>query len=361
MVMDSEPDELELARRARDGDREALEVLVERLRPGLFALAYAELRHYEEAQDAVASALLQICRHLADLREPERARAWIWSVARNESRQLRRRRARLREDPAGERLEAIDEGRSAPRAPGGTDADLRLDVERALWRLPRDQARAVALHYLAGLSVEEIARRTGRPSGTIKRWLHGGRRRLADELEEYAPMKRREALKLLAATPVAATTLQGSGQTAPKPAASAAIISSELPADLLKKMVKAARAAGFDRVVTLNAPPSLQAVGKGDACEYHLPASLREVSVVVLDEWIGGRSSFEVLAILKGAVEAKQMAFFMLAAAPSDSTIFAAWAAGVDCFLTKPFDLAEFQKFMQHLRERRAAAEGTGA
>ena len=56
MMMKPEPDELELALRARNGDREALAELIERLRFGLFALAYAELRHYEDAQDAVPPA-----------------------------------------------------------------------------------------------------------------------------------------------------------------------------------------------------------------------------------------------------------------------------------------------------------------
>ena len=75
--MDVKPDEYELACRAREGDREALSELVERERLRLFALAYAELRHYEDAQDVVASALLRICRHVGELREPERVRAWM--------------------------------------------------------------------------------------------------------------------------------------------------------------------------------------------------------------------------------------------------------------------------------------------
>src|SRR6266567_667469 len=84
-VMDPEPDEIELARRARDGDREALAELVERARLPLFALAYAELRHYQDAEDAVAAALLQICRHVGELRQPERIRAWMQSIVRNEA------------------------------------------------------------------------------------------------------------------------------------------------------------------------------------------------------------------------------------------------------------------------------------
>src|SRR5947209_6445405 len=86
LMMDPEPDECELARRARDGDQEALSELIERVRLRLFALAYAELRHYDDAQDAVASALLRICRHVGELREPERARAWMNTIVRNEAR-----------------------------------------------------------------------------------------------------------------------------------------------------------------------------------------------------------------------------------------------------------------------------------
>src|SRR5713226_6551788 len=106
--MDPEPDEAALARRAREGDREALAELVERARLPLFALAYAELRHYEDAQDAVAAALLQICLHVAELREPERARQWMYRIARNEARLILRRRA-----AAPLRLEADDDDRHA--------------------------------------------------------------------------------------------------------------------------------------------------------------------------------------------------------------------------------------------------------
>lgn len=83
-MMEAEHQEYELALRARDGDREALAELVERTRVRLFALAYAELRHYDDAHDAVAGALLRICRHVGELWQPEpvtcpksRCRAWM--------------------------------------------------------------------------------------------------------------------------------------------------------------------------------------------------------------------------------------------------------------------------------------------
>src|SRR5215831_1471014 len=127
-MMKLEPDELELAIRARGGDQEALAQLIERLRVGLFALAYAELRHFEDAQDAVASALYQICCHAADLRDPKSLRAWMYTIVRNETHRMRRGKQ------AG--LASLDEAILV----GMEDPSplLRLDIERALRQLPRD-------------------------------------------------------------------------------------------------------------------------------------------------------------------------------------------------------------------------------
>src|SRR5712692_678505 len=120
MVMNTEPGEYELALRARQGDPDALAELVARTRMRLFSLAYAELRHYDDAHDAVASALLQICRHIKELREPERVRAWMQSIVRNEARRLRR--------GPGASVMRLDGAEI--EAEGPVQSFLRLDIER---------------------------------------------------------------------------------------------------------------------------------------------------------------------------------------------------------------------------------------
>src|SRR4051812_5165294 len=155
--MNREPDEYELALRAREGDRQALAALVERTRQRLFALAYAELRHYEDAQDAVAAALFQICRHVAELREPKRVREWMHTIVRNEVRRLRRGR------PSTLPLEDADAAMYDDRL-----SLLSLDIDRALRQLPGDHAAASRLFYLEELPIAEIARRLDRPEGTVK-------------------------------------------------------------------------------------------------------------------------------------------------------------------------------------------------
>ena len=87
--MDTPPDEYGLAKRALDGDVGALSHLAERLRAPLFAAAFGELHHYDDAQDAVAAALLRICRRIGTLRDPSQIRPWAAQVVRHEARRLR--------------------------------------------------------------------------------------------------------------------------------------------------------------------------------------------------------------------------------------------------------------------------------
>ena len=59
-----------------------------------------------------------------------------------------------------------------------------LDLRQALEQLSPEQRAAVALHYFDGLSVEEVSRSLGIPSGTVKTRLLYARRKLSRLLRE---------------------------------------------------------------------------------------------------------------------------------------------------------------------------------
>lgn len=67
--------------------------------------------------------------------------------------------------------------------PHGPTED-RVAVVAALRTLGPDMRETLAMHYLADLSVDEIARQTGTPAGTIKARLHRGRAQLAKLLAD---------------------------------------------------------------------------------------------------------------------------------------------------------------------------------
>jgi RNA polymerase sigma factor (sigma-70 family) len=292
-MMNGEPDEYELVLRAREGDRDALAELVERTRLKLFALAYAELRHYDDAHDAVAAALLRICRHVAEVREPARVGAWMQRIVRNEVRRLRR----------GPDAATPLEEEQAP-AGDGEPSLLRLDIERALRKLPGDQARAIRLYYLADLSVPDIAERLGRSENTVKSWLYRGRRHLASHMEGYAPMT-------------------------PRP--KAVLVHTDLETALAQQVTDALRAAGYDPRV-LN-PVHL------DGVLY----TIKGAHCIVLDEWIGGRSAFELVIHMKANPATREIPICLLCAEPSNFTVSTCWAAGVDRLLNtkSPEDMAQ--------------------
>ncbi len=299
--MNPEPDEYSLALRARSGDREALAELVERTRQRLFALAYAELRHYEDAQDAVAAALFQICRHVGELREPGRAREWMQSIVRNEVRRLRRGRPSTL--PLEDGDAAVDDDRLSL---------LSLDIDRALRQLPGDQAQASRLFYLEEIPIAEIARRLARPEGTVKSWLHRGRRRLALEMEGYAPMTPTPELK------PEPTQAQG------KPPLPAAIIHTDLDPALLRKAREVLQAAGYDAREVLFRSPSLDVF-----------PTLRDCQLLVVDEWLDGRSAIEFLLNKLGHSDTKEIPICLLCTEPSMFAASAYNIAGVKRLVNK--------------------------
>ena len=322
----TEQDEYALVIRARDGDLEALALLVERLRLWLFAVAYAELGHYQDAQDVVASTLVRASLHIGDLRDPARLRVWMRSIVQNEARRLLRKRVPIQD--------GLHERREEP--PPEEASLLRIDVEQALRRLPRDQSHAIALFYLGGISIQEIARRTGRPEGTVKSWLHYGRRQLAYVLKEYAPMQ--------------------------PPEWTATLVSTDLEPATLQALSDALRSAGYTRINHLSnylELARLEETDDGDAKTFHLSNALQGTRFLILDERIGGHSAFELYPILRATAEGKAMATCLLLdpAGEQDSRarVLSAWASGFDLCLTKPVESEEFARFAKVIREKSAA------
>ena len=79
--------------------------------------------------------------------------------------------------------------RAAPRSEAGTEPELGPDLlalMHALRQLPERQRRVLVLHYVADLSVEQITRETGMPSGTVKSYLSRGRAALAPLVSEFS-------------------------------------------------------------------------------------------------------------------------------------------------------------------------------
>jgi RNA polymerase sigma-70 factor (ECF subfamily) len=141
------------------------------------ALAYVLSGSRLAAEDIAQEAFLAAHRDWARVGGYDQPGAWVRRVAANMA--LRWSRRRL--------LEARALARAALGGRGSAVAELPArdaEVWAAVRRLPRRQAQAVALHYLAGYPLREIAELLGCSQGTVKTHLHRARGALSAWLEE---------------------------------------------------------------------------------------------------------------------------------------------------------------------------------
>ena len=87
-----EPDDIdELARRAKDGDRDALEALLTAVRPRTLAICRGVLPYSSDAEDACQEALLNVTTKIGGWGEQGRFTTWLHVVAVNSARSTYRR------------------------------------------------------------------------------------------------------------------------------------------------------------------------------------------------------------------------------------------------------------------------------
>jgi RNA polymerase sigma-70 factor (ECF subfamily) len=167
-----------LIRLASRGDEAAFATIVRRHHDDMVRVSYVVAGDLDIAQDAVASAWPIVWKRLSTLREPERLRPWLCSIAANEARQIARSRRRR----------SVREIAVAAHGSGANDPSARaidIDLANALRRLSADDRALLALRYVAGVNATELGKALGMSaSGTrarLQRLLLRLRKDLTDD------------------------------------------------------------------------------------------------------------------------------------------------------------------------------------
>lgn len=151
--------------------------------------------HPEDAEDVMQDALLNTYRHVAQIKDPEAFRTWLYQTVRNACLMKRRRRV---DEPAT--LTSIEQGGTdsdgeptAVDVPDASDrpADQQLidswmgdRLRKALGTLPPGYRVIVVLREIEGLSTREVATITGFSEANVKQRLHRARMMLKASLED---------------------------------------------------------------------------------------------------------------------------------------------------------------------------------
>lgn len=170
----------DLLQRARAGDAAAFGQLVRQHQSAVRAQLRRLLRGDDaQADDLAQEVFMQAWLKLPQFRGESRLSTWLYRIAWHQYLMARRRA-----EPTDDDREAGPE----PVAPG-SDPALRLDLARALDRLPEAQRVAVVHCDVLDLSHEEAAALLGLPLGTLKSSVARGKARLRDWLGDWEPAR----------------------------------------------------------------------------------------------------------------------------------------------------------------------------
>ena len=175
-----EADAYETVAAAASGDHAAFARIVRAFDGDMARVAYLVSGDLDLAHDAVQSAWAIAWRKLGSLRDAERLRPWLVSVAANEARRLVRRASRrsvveirvaVPEDVAGR---AFTEEAS--------DRERLLDLRRAIQGLNPEDRAIVAMRYAVGLTSAKIAVALGMSGTAVRSRLSRALDKLRKEL-----------------------------------------------------------------------------------------------------------------------------------------------------------------------------------
>lgn len=167
---------------AAAGDREAFVRLVAAYANTVGAIAVAASRDLDAAQDVAQEVFLVAWRDLRKLRNPASFLPWLRQIARNRARQWRR------DQRLGRRARDADEALAAAVSPHPTPHEaLALDGRRRMVRevvdeLPDDVREVIALFYLEGRSVRQVADLLGIAEPAVRKRLSRARAAIREEL-----------------------------------------------------------------------------------------------------------------------------------------------------------------------------------
>jgi RNA polymerase sigma-70 factor (ECF subfamily) len=156
----------------------AFEELLAKYQGKVVRLCYAMLSNRALAEETAQEVFLRIWRGLGSFRGESTSSTWVYAITRNACLTARGR-------IAANATVSLDDPEILRRAHahqlGQSKREPRTDVLGWLYELPEQQRQALTLFYLEEKSYEEVAAALDAPMGTIKTWIHRGRRTLAEK------------------------------------------------------------------------------------------------------------------------------------------------------------------------------------
>ena len=184
-------DDVELVRKAQQGDFLAFEQLVFRHDKKVLSIAARYVTSADDAKDIYQEVFLRVYRGLKKFRFKSEFSTWVHRITVNvclthRSRRRRTMQTLLLDDRNEEDSEAHGEIRDPAGGPDhqAVNADISSSIEKALDTLSPKQKLVFTLRHLEGYKLNEIAVMMNCMEGTVKRYLFTATRRMRDQLKD---------------------------------------------------------------------------------------------------------------------------------------------------------------------------------
>lgn len=175
---------------ARQGDRDAFRVLVERHGRSAFRLAYRMIANEQDAEDITQESFLRAFKQLATFDGRASFRTWFYRIVSNCALDLIRKRGRMPQAAPSE--ESGNDPMLAVPATAPTPDRLAMSGEvrerlgAALETLSATERTAFVLRHFEGLGIEEVSRVLGCAPAAARHSVFRAVQKLRRELEPLA-------------------------------------------------------------------------------------------------------------------------------------------------------------------------------
>lgn len=167
----------DLAREARDGNRQAFDLLIDHYQARVMKTALYLTRNLADAEDVAQEVYIKIFRRLPPFKTERELDGWIYRVTVNAARDAHRRRriwSPLKEFFAAE-----------PPTDPVLQREIRNRLLEALSGLSFNERATFIFKEFHELPTGEVALILGRKEGTIRSYLHGARKKLRNALGDF--------------------------------------------------------------------------------------------------------------------------------------------------------------------------------
>ena len=173
----AEPQLTQLVEKAREGNRLAFDQLIDRYQRDIYRMIYYRIQRQMDAEDLTQDVFVRAYRSIPRLREPQRFRSWLYTIAVNRVNDyLRKKRVRSIFKSSDEGYEIHPEADEHREKPEALEQVLKEDfwrqVNRIAKKLSRMEREVFMLRFMDDLNIAEIAQILKKSESTVKTHLY---------------------------------------------------------------------------------------------------------------------------------------------------------------------------------------------